>query len=437
MATSKTTRKKSVKPASKPKTVAGKKRLSLSSFQKKLFVSISIILLAAGIFAGYSVWQNTQTDAATCVSRTFKVGSKNTCVKYAQQIINAAIALDKTAAKSTDTANIGSLKPVSTNGSFTSATKTTVTGLQVKKTVAATGKIDPTTWGVLCELGLTAAPDAYKYAGCGVSTVKYEKVATVNDCGTMQGGTSDGTSLYFACVDAGGKTMRIVKYTAAGKKIGESEKFTRKDTAKGSDDSLGHANDMTYNKRLNVLVITAWDNNKKGSSGVIDEVRFVDPSSLKLTGSAALSDGQSVSNICYNDSTDQYVSNGRLYDNNFQYIKTVYDVKKVDKDITISGEKSILRQGITCDSSYIYVLRVVYKQSGFNMVGVYDWNGKNIGAYKVNLNDEGENLSIIDGVMYVGINEGSMSSGGDYHNDYFIKLKTAPLGQQAETASTD
>lgn len=412
---------------SKSKTVASKKKFSLSSFQKKLIVGASIVLLAAGLFAGYTIWQDTKTDAATCVSRTFKVGNKSACVKYAQQIINAAIAQDKKSSTASSIATTASLKTLSANGSFTSSTKSTLVSFQQLKNIAVSGTIDPATWGVLCEIGSSLAPTAYKYAGCGVMTISYEKVAMITDCGTMQGGTTDGTYLFFVCVNPGNKTMKIVKYTTAGEKIGESPAFTR--------DELGHANDMTYNKNLNLLVVSAWDKSEKGSNGIIDKVKLLDPTTFAITSTKTLSDHESASNICYNDATDQYVSNGRLYDSNFKLVKTLYSVDKVDKDISISGEKTVLRQGILCDSSYIYVLRVVFRQSGYNMVGVYDWNGKNIGAYKVDINDEGENLSIIDGVMYMGINEGSMSKGDDFMQDYFIKLNTAPLG--AEVSPTD
>jgi len=412
MATTKPTRKKSVKPAAKPKTVASKKKFSLSSFQKKIVIGISIVLLAGGLYVGYSLWQDVAPDAATCASKTFKVGSKNGCVKYVQQIINAA--------KVGMTAN--------TNGSFTTTTKNAVTAFQQDKKLTVSGTVDAATWKELCAVAQTVAPDAYTYAGCGTTMVKYTKLGTVTNCGTMQGGTTDGTYMYFACAYSNGKTIKIVKYTLDGKKVAESKSFKRAD--------LGHANDMTFNKNLNMLIVAAWDESGKGSTKIKDQVKIIDPSTFVVKGTKVLSDHTSVSNICYNDVTNQYVSNGRLYDNNFVYLKDIYDNSAVNKEIGIDKETSvtykgkkteILNQGITCDSSYIYIMRVVFRQSGYNMVTAYDWSGNNHGIYRVDLNDEGENISLVNGSVYMGINEGTMSSGGNSNNDYFVKLGIAPL----------
>lgn len=60
----------------KPRIIASKKRISLSPVQKRIAIGIAILLLVVGIYAGYAVWQNTVTDAATCASRTFKTVKK-------------------------------------------------------------------------------------------------------------------------------------------------------------------------------------------------------------------------------------------------------------------------------------------------------------------------------------------------------------------------
>jgi hypothetical protein len=329
-----------------------------------------------------------------------KQGSNSVCVKYAEQILNTT----------SDTGN-----KVKADNKYAAETKTKTTQFQATKRLSGTGIVEAMTWSQLCSIAKTKLPATYKLAGCAISTVSYGAPNMVNGCGTMQGGTTDGTYLYFICVNDGGSTMRIVKYATSGEKVAESGVLTRK--------QLGHANDLTYNSKLNLLVATAWDNNKKGNNGIRSAVRFIDPSTFAIQYTKSLSDKESVSNICYNPATDQYVSNGRLYDSNLNYLKKIYNVDTVDKNIGISSEKSVLRQGIGCDSSYIYVLRVVFRQSGYNMIGVYDWNGNNVGAYRVNVNDEGESLSIVDGIMYMGINEGTMSKGGDYRNDYFIRLE--------------
>lgn len=126
------------------------------------------------------------------------------------------------------------------------------------------------------------------------------------------------------------------------------------------------------------------------------------------------------------------------------FSKQLYKNSEVDDEIGISYVREVAykdaagnakvtniidNQSIACDSSYIYILRVVYRESGYNIVAVYDWNGENIGAYRVDINDEAENLAIVDGKFYMGVNEGGESRGGNSANDYFVKLKMPSLTQ--------
>lgn len=239
-------------------------------------------------------------------------------------------------------------------------------------------------------------------------TVTYSKAGLVKNCGTMQGGASDGEFLYFACVTDASSKIRIVKVTTSGQIVARSSVFPRS--------KLGHANDITYNSKLNLLVVSTWD------TGGGSTVAFIDPSTFELKSTGRTNDGSSTSNICYNGTTDEYVIGGKIYDSNFKYTnKRIFTPSGVDEDANTT-EGKVLNQGIECDSKYIYVMRVVYGQRGYNMISVYDWNGTNVGLYKLDLNDEGENMSVINGTFYMGINEGGMSSGGDSDTDYFIRV---------------
>lgn len=248
---------------------------------------------------------------------------------------------------------------------------------------------------------------ASSYAEPTVQDVTYTTAGHINGCGIMQGGATDGQYLYFACASADSSKIRIVKVTTSGEIIKRSDAFSRS--------KLGHANDMTYNSKLGLLVVSTWDHG--GGS-----LALIDPTDFSLKGTKHTNDGQSTSNICYNASTDQYVIGGKIYNSDFKYQnKRLFTPAGVDDDANTT-EGKVLNQGIECNSQYIYVMRVVWGQHGYNMVATYDWNGNNVGLYKINLNDEGENMSIVGSSLYMGVNEGSMSSGGSSLNDYFIKL---------------
>jgi hypothetical protein len=256
------------------------------------------------------------------------------------------------------------------------------------------------------------------YAEPAVKDVSYTIAGRVNGCGIMQGGTTDGQFLYFACSTPDKSKVRIVKSTTSGQVINSSTGFARR--------KVGHVNDMTYNTKLKLLVLGGID--WGANPGNDNLLNFVDPTTYELKYSKRISNGQSTSNLCYNSTTDQYVIGGKLYDSDLKYQnKVLFTPNGVDQDAgTTDG--TVLNQGVECDSKYIYVMRVVWGGKGYNMVATYDWNGNNVGLYKINLNDEGENMSVVGGSFYMGINEGAMSSGGTSANDYFIKIDGINVG---------
>lgn len=238
--------------------------------------------------------------------------------------------------------------------------------------------------------------------------IDYTLRGTINDCGIMQGGATDGQYLYYICATDNSSRLHIVKVTPEGTIVNRSKNFTRK--------QLGHANDMTYNSNLGLLVVSTWD---YGGNGV----KFIDPATYEIKKSMSTSDGSSTSNLCYNNTTNQYVVGGKVYDEDFKYTgKRLFTPAGVDDDANTTTGK-VLNQGVECNSSYIYVMRVVWGENGYNVIVAYDWSGNSVGTYKIsNLNDEGENMAIVNGAFYVGINEGSMSKGGNSNHDYFISV---------------
>jgi endonuclease/exonuclease/phosphatase family metal-dependent hydrolase len=230
-----------------------------------------------------------------------------------------------------------------------------------------------------------------------ITDVTYEKVGSISDCGVIQGGTTDGQYVYSACVNNSSHSNTvIVKTDLSGKKILSSSNFSRK--------AVGHANAMAYNSKAGKLVLTMWDDDSAGNNGITDQVRIISPSTLKSEGTQTLGKTANVTNICYNPSTDQFIANGKLYDSNYKYIRTIFSGGdgKFNSDSQMSGDTA--GQGIGCDNSHVYVIRWSKAKSITRIIS-YDWSGNLSAVYNLtNMNDELENLFIINGEMYGGVN---------------------------------
>ncbi|MEO5948888.1 MAG: peptidoglycan-binding domain-containing protein [Candidatus Saccharimonas sp.] len=431
MATSK--KKKVLRTSStKTKVLAGrKKRFNFSKKQRNIIGIAAVILITVVTYLGVQYYQDTKAEAATCASKTYKPGGNNTCIKYFQQMM---IATDKSLANT-----------VKANGRLDSNTKKAVTAFQKTNGLTASGTINPVTWKKICTLAETKARDAYNRAGCAITMAKYTRIATIKGCGTMQGGTTDGTYLYFACTEPRGKNdvnINVVKYSTSGKKIDSSEAHGKVYHRA----QLGHVGGIAYDQATKQLVISIWDDDTPGNNGIKNKVRFMNPKTFEISNVISSTSSRAIRDICHKPNSNEYVSRGSLYTldtvNNIKqltYKKQLYDNGAVDDEIGITYEKTVKykdakgkvqttniieNQSIACDSTYIYILRVIYRQTGYNVIAVYDWNGENVSAYRIDLNDEAENVSVINGALYMGINEGGESKGGKSANDYFIKLKS-------------
>lgn len=199
MATAKKNTKKPVakKTASK-KVVAGKRsKFNLSSLQKKLIIGTGIVLVAAGGYLGWSAYQDSQADAASCTASTYKQGSKGNCVKYMQQIINAS----------------GATSKISADGAFGSGTKAAVVAFQkstkvgTKKAITADGIVGKGTWAKLCAVTQSAAATAKKNAGCGGATTS----SNTNGGWTVTGTHTDKGVTYtkYLCKSTSGSGYKI------------------------------------------------------------------------------------------------------------------------------------------------------------------------------------------------------------------------------------
>lgn len=237
---------------------------------------------------------------------------------------------------------------------------------------------------------------------------------------TMQGGTSDGTYLYFAYENpVGGGT--IAKFDLNGTFVKGSGVY--------SVAALGHANALTYDSRRHRLVMPTF---RLDGNNIVNgaKLAYIDPKTLQVTQYITVQPKATISNICYNPATDQFAANGRLYDSGFTLIhKNLYNygttlLKKYDDEDSFG-------QGIACNSRYIYVIRYYANATKpHNHIYMFNWSGKLIGIYNVQgLKDESESIFIANGRPYMGVNNGSTYLGktSDNKNDYFIQLNDLPL----------
>lgn len=117
--------------------------------QQRLMLAAAFIVSVAGAYiCMQAVQQSTASAAKSCVQKIFKQGSKDTCVKYMQQMLNAS-----------DDAGT-----VSTDGVFGSGTRNAVVKFQKAKSLSADGIVGSGTWKKLCTV--SGATSAKQGAGC-------------------------------------------------------------------------------------------------------------------------------------------------------------------------------------------------------------------------------------------------------------------------------
>ncbi len=197
----------------------------------------------------------------------------------------------------------------------------------------------------------------------------------------LQGGCTDGKYAYFCSDNPNADTCSVSKY-----RIGSWEEVARSTSVK-----LDHANDITYNKDKDCLVVCH-------NSPVKTRVSFVNKKTLEVIETFDIS--LKIYSITYNAKTNQYAVG----------ISSTFDFAILDKDFnvikTISGvkPKSTIKQGMDSDGKYLYFLL-----SSPNAISVYDWDGVHYGIFE--LNDEAkkyetENMFLFNNELYIGYNSG-------------------------------
>jgi len=215
-------------------------------------------------------------------------------------------------------------------------------------------------------------------ASMNATTIKEVDFEVLEDTDVQlsQGGCTDGQYYYQAFITCKDTTnaevnnqVRILKYDLTNK------------TSEWSDVLLlNHANDMTYNSKLDRLIVCH-------NNGAPNKITFVDPETLTITGSKTLS--VDIYSIAYNATKDCYVA-GLSLRAGFVILNAQFEeISRFEHDNetrpvlneatnTYTGN---IGQGIGCDDNYIYC--VLYKSQSHNsqsydsnMIGVYDWSGK-------------------------------------------------------------
>lgn len=189
-----------------------------------------------------------------------------------------------------------------------------------------------------------------------------EEDAGMNEYATVQGACTDGRYAYFAVQQ---RSTTILKY--------DMRTWTLADKAEDMN-TLGHANDMTYNpKRKWILVANNGPDYKK--------LTALDPDTLKIVATVNLK--VEVYSIAYNPDRDIYVV-GISGGYKFAFLNNKFKVIKKFK----GKNTSFTRQGCDCDENFIYFAQ----SGGENAVAVYNYKGKFVDILSLGHSHEAENI---------------------------------------------
>lgn len=219
----------------------------------------------------------------------------------------------------------------------------------------------------------------------GVKNGTFLEVPAKDGYFVMQGGCTDGTYAY--CILEGQSVVVDGTMQATAHKIFKIDMSTWEIIAESKPLLLGHGNSITYNSKINQLIVSNYSPDPK-------EITFVDPNSLTIVGNKILN--QNITGIAYNAAHDQYVvANGSAQ---FSILDAEFnEVAYIEGHYINMGT-----QDIDCDDNYIYVGNSgVVSNPGVEVVKVYDWNGEYKGIYRVDSVNEQEALFNTNGKYYI------------------------------------
>ncbi len=201
-----------------------------------------------------------------------------------------------------------------------------------------------------------------------------------------QGGWTDGTYQYQAYIqqdkesdELNNKTI-IIKYDlATGEQVQVSDYL-----------QLNHANDITYNSKLGYLVVC---HNKPAANALT----YIDTDTLEHVKTFSIE--PYISSISYNEKSNRYVVQLSSGGQKFQILDGEFNpISEIIEPTTRT--KGYSTQGSFCDDDFVYF--ALYEE---NVITVYDWDGNFITLIDLAITKglaEPENLTIIDGTIYMG-----------------------------------
>ena len=212
----------------------------------------------------------------------------------------------------------------------------------------------------------------------------------------MQGGCTDGEYFYFAIE---GSNLKVGE-TMYGKahKIFKVDGKTWEIVAVSERLPLDHANSMTYNSKLNRLIVAncndvvTTDNldNKKA-------ITFIDPDTLEITEVKYLD--IAINAIEYSETYDLYVVGIKGSSAAF----AILDSNFVELGYYDGHDIGLQAQDVGCDDNFIYVGNsgIGTDMSGIEAVKVYNWEGEYRGVFRVGNVSEQEAIFAWDGKLYI------------------------------------
>ena len=204
---------------------------------------------------------------------------------------------------------------------------------------------------------------------------------------TPQGGGTDGTYVYL--------DMNAPAYEVDGAVqniLFKVDPSTWEVAAQSESIGLDHANSITYNSKLGLLIAAHC------IDGSAHDISFVDPETLEIVDTKTLD--MVVGCIAYNETRDQYVIRGRN--------RTTFSILDADFQLLQSFQAEDLGlayQSLDCDDNYIYLGDTGKKTNpGIEGIKVYNWDGELQAIYRIDYNEEQEALFHIGNDYYVTFN---------------------------------
>ena len=233
--------------------------------------------------------------------------------------------------------------------------------------------------------------DEIEYSALATEFARFDAVDT--DHHVVQGGWYDGEYFYVCMYQNDNIDSRVILT-----KIDKDGKIVRKS---GLLD-LDHANNLTYNSKINKFVVSHCQCNDEDR---YSDYSFVDPVSFKITQTGTLS--RPFFSMAYCAAKDMYASG--------EWAGGVLDIWDGDLNVTSSYDEVVsdetTSQGVFADEEHIWFVRSG-KNGSQPQIRVYDWQGNLRHVIEIyGMSVEPESITIVNGEIYVICNNEDYTGG--------------------------